>query len=224
MTNQDVTALVDTFRWLTNPEAGPEAGIRNQLRLFMEYYLESKGSEGGFLEEGEEWLVESINGDPAIWIISDLNLQRVKELWRQVWLAGNRLPPLEPSAQAVWLGTEMNFSNEIIDAALHQLFPTATPPEVAKAYRRVSQHLNAYAREMNIQAVVLKAWGEIERARGRDESELTFGKCAAALGIIVKRDDGGSYIDWNNLTKVSDPELRHACVAAAWTAMEAEPE
>lgn len=133
--NQTVNFLVETFRWMANSEADPEAAIRSRLREFRSFYLTQKGMDGGYLEEGEKWLVEAIRRDPASWPVSDTHLKRIRELWEQVFFAPDRLPDLKPAAQAVWLGIEVHCSNDIIDGALSKLFPAATPIDFAEAYR-----------------------------------------------------------------------------------------
>jgi hypothetical protein len=70
-----------------------------------------------------------------------------------------------------------------------------------------------------MEAGVLNAWAEVHRARGRPEGELVFGNCCRELGLIEKRD-GGEYLNLNNLKRVTDQELRHATLAAAWKAAE----
>src|SRR4051794_625128 len=56
--------LVEIFRAKTDPARDPDAAIRDQLRRFLGLYLEYKGTDGGTLAEGKEWLVEVLQENP----------------------------------------------------------------------------------------------------------------------------------------------------------------
>ena len=138
------------------------------------------------------------------------------------YFAPDRLPDLKPAAQAVWLGIEVHCSNDIIDGALSKLFPAATPIDFAEAYREAFVYVKMETRKMKIAHAVFKAWAEIETAHGRPESSCCWGTASTRLASASSTTNGSRSVDFNNLKKVKDPELRRACIAAAWTAWEAD--
>ena len=142
--------LVEIFRAKTDPASDPEAALRDQLGRFLGLYLEYKGAAGGTLAEGMSWLVEVLRDNP-LQLGCPVDLARVKELWRQTFLAPSRLPPLDPPAQLVWLGFEVGCSKDVIDAAMSRLF-RAGPLDRAEAYREASEHFRWQAEQLQASA------------------------------------------------------------------------
>ena len=138
--------LVEIFRAKTDPARDPDAAIRDQLRRFLGLYLEYKGTDGGTLAEGKEWLVEVLQENP-LHLGRPVDLARVEELWRQTYLAPSPLPPLDPPAQLAWLGLEIGCSKDVIDAALFRLF-RAQPLDLGEAYRQAGEHFRWQAEEL----------------------------------------------------------------------------
>jgi hypothetical protein len=212
----EARALLEQFRRMIDPASDPEAAIRDKLKVFMRAWLDAKGSEGGHVNEGKRLLIEAAERDPRHWHASP---DRLRLLWSEIFDGPERLPPLSPPAQLVWLGLERRHPNEIIDQALFRQFPRLTPDDRVAAYRESTAYSKKEAMQAAMEAGVLNAWAEVHRARGRAESELIFGTCVEELGLIEERG-GGQYLNFNNLRHVADPELRHATLAAAWKAAE----
>jgi hypothetical protein len=80
----------------------------------------------------------------------------------------------------VWLGFEAGCDQEIIDAALYHEFPLFTPADIAKAYRESSAHMQREAVAAAMEFAIFEAWADFEKAKGRPEEELLWGKCWAS--------------------------------------------
>ena len=216
MTNDDTlstpTRLLEQFRWMENPSCDP---IRTKMRQFFVGYVHSKGSEGANIEEIGAAFNQTVSRDPESWPAPADQLQT---LWRDTTCVTDKLPPLTRPAQLVWLGIEAGYDKEVIDAALFHEFPLFTPHDMAKAYGEAAAHMQRERNSLAMQAAVFDAWAEIEKAKGRPENELRFGECVDALGIVEKRDDGSSYLNFNKLKDIADPQLRRAVLGAAWKA------
>ena len=144
--------LIEIFRAMSDPSNDPEAALRGQLRRFMHSYLEYKGTAGGTLEEGYEFLVCVLKDDP-LHLGCPVSLPRIEELWRQTFLTPSRLPSLNPPAQLAWLGTELDCPLEAIDAALSRLF-RMEPYHMAQPYRDAAAHFSWQADQLRRSAQV----------------------------------------------------------------------
>jgi hypothetical protein len=209
---QAVKALVEQFRRLTDPASDPEAAVRDKLQAFMHDCIDARRSLGLSRDEGEVLLLEAAERNPGYWRTSR---ERLTELWRQTFTEPEHLPSLSPPAQLAWLGIETSQSSAIIDQALFRQFPALTPPERRAVWRETTTYFKREALGSAIQTAIFKAWYDVHKARGRTEGELVFGNCCRELGLIENRD-GGQYLNFNNLVRVSDQEMRHATLAAAW--------
>jgi hypothetical protein len=99
-------------------------------------------------------------------------------------------------------------------------FPAFTPADKSEILKEVAAYFRRDELRSAVTAAVLRAWGDIERAKDRPEAELRWPTCAAELGILEARADGGQSVNFNKLKLVADPELRRAALAAAWKAHE----
>ncbi len=134
----------------------------------------------------------------------------------------NKLPSLTRPAQLAWLGFEVGYDTEIIEAALYHEFPRLTPTDVARVYGETATYMQRDFLGTLIESAIFSAWADREKAKGRPEEELVWGQCAAALSIVEQWDDGSQYLNFNKLRDIADPKLRQAVIGAAWKAQEEE--
>lgn len=214
MTSKSADDLVQQFHRLLEPTRDPDNVLRQRLRGFFREYLNSKGSEGGRLSEAEEHLREARRRDPKQW---PEKLTKLLRLLHEAVHDPAKLPALSPRAQLMWLGTEGDYPNDAIDAAVFIAFPTTTPPDMVSAWREAVDHFQEESRAQRIQLAAFKAWADLEMSRGRPEGECLYGNFLSELDLIVP---GTRRIELERLKRVADPEMRHATLAAAWTALE----
>jgi hypothetical protein len=142
---------------------------------------------------------------------------RLVQLLRQVFTDPHMLPPaLSPPAQLVWLGIEVKYSHETIDAAVFRAFPALTPYETAAAWKAVAAVMRQDAKRRHVLSALHQAWVDISKARGRPEAELTLGTCVDELGIVEPRPEGSRYLNFERLKALPDVEMRRAVIAAIW--------
>jgi len=207
--------LVNHFRALHAPEADPERALRERLRAFVRDYLREQGTKGATVKAMQQRLMEAKLRAPQDWPQSKDVLAR---LLRDC-VGPDRLPPLMPAAQMVWLGTECGYENETIGAAIFRLFPAMTPDDAAGAYREAAEYFREEVERLKVESAVFHAWTNIERARGRSENELVFGNFCHELDIVTP----DRRIDFARLKDVADPEMREATLAALLTTAHTSP-
>lgn len=191
--------LIAQFHRLSQSDADPDRELRKRVRRLFCDYLGSKGSEGGRVEEATERLHEAQQRTPQAW---PEDPTRLTQLLAEVISDPPALPPLSPRAQLIWLGFEMRYDPEIIDAALHRLFPATTPADAIAAYKESLDHRRADAHGMRVVTAAFQAWYDIEAGRGRPEAELVYGAFIKELNLL----DSGR-VNLNQLQRIADPEI-----------------
>jgi hypothetical protein len=115
-------------------------------------------------------------------------LERAEEIWLAYQLPGGP-PPIGSSNKptlAYLIGTYLGkLTPPELMAKIRKYFPGISFDEVLAEVDRHVARLNHEAETANRIANILGAWAERERANGRPENELTWGNCAAALGLAV---------------------------------------
>jgi hypothetical protein len=204
-------ALLEHFHWMIDPRTDP---TRTRMYEFFIDYLDSKGTEGGTVREAWQALAEADGHDPQD--------RRLRATFRNVVRTDHsRLPKaLSRPAQLWWLAMEWQCDAQLFLRAAVREFPWLTPNDLTEAIDAAYTYMRGDLTAQTMLTHVFLAWAEFEKAKGRPEDELRLGDCVEALGIAETRADGSQYLQFNNLKRIADPELRRLTIAAAWQVQE----
>jgi hypothetical protein len=84
-------------------------------------------------------------------------------------------------------GISFGDDEDEIDARIRGRLPAITLPELTIAYREYTIEAAEIARRAETELALFKAWASEQSARGRPETDLTFGNFVSETGVLQRR-------------------------------------